>query len=115
VVLGACASSDLVSPAPSKQSATSAASAKASPAERPTELTPKARELLDRLAPNLSRSSRGLHWVAVHGGVRSMDLQGRFAHATLAVRGADGVVRSVCVESADGAEAAARRAEGLSR
>ena len=101
VVLCACAASD--------------SSAKPSPAGHPTELSPQARELLDRLAPSLSRSSQGLHWVAGRGGVRSMDLQGRFAHATLAVRGSDGVVRSVCVESTDGAEAAARRAEGLAR
>jgi hypothetical protein len=76
--------------------------------------TPRAEvgELLRRLEPALSRSSAGLEWVDVGGGVRSMDLRGRFQHAMIAVRGADGVVRSTCVDGLDAAEAVLHRAQG---
>jgi hypothetical protein len=55
-------------------------------------------ELLERLAPALSRSSAGLSWQSAGGRVRSMNLQGRYAHAVIAVRGSDGVVRQRCVD-----------------
>jgi hypothetical protein len=63
-------------------------------------------ELLDRLAPTLSRSTEGLTWVNAGGGVRSLDLRGRFRHAMIAVRGQDGVVRSTCADSLSAVEAA---------
>jgi hypothetical protein len=61
-------------------------------------------ELLQRLAPVLSHSSEGLSWRDRGNGVRRLDLQGRFGHAMIAVRGEDGVVRSSCVEDLAGAE-----------
>jgi hypothetical protein len=60
--------------------------------------------LLQRLAPTLSRSSEGLSWRDRGNGVRSLNLQGRFGHAMIAVRGQDGVVRSTCVEDLAGAQ-----------
>jgi hypothetical protein len=63
-------------------------------------------ELLDRLAPTLSRSTEGLTWRDAGGGVRSLDLRGRFQHAMIAVRGDDGVIRSTCVDRLSAAQAA---------
>ncbi|MFI5308904.1 MAG: post-PEP-CTERM-1 domain-containing protein [Polyangiales bacterium] len=107
--VGACSTSDVGPSEPTPPPST-----RPEPkAPQPTELSPSAQELLDRIAPGLSRSSEGLRFVRSASGVRSMDLHGRFAHATLAVRGPDGAVRSVCVETREAAEATLRSAEGL--
>jgi len=63
-------------------------------------------ELVERLSPRLSRSLEGLHVQTHPDGRRSVDFEGRFQHAAVGRLDEDGVVRSVCVDSAEGLEAA---------
>ena len=62
-------------------------------------------ELVERLGPRLSRSSEGLHVEEHADGRGTLDLRGRYQHAVVVSRGADGRVRSECVSHP---EAAAR-------
>ena len=50
------------------------------------------------LQRNLSRSSAGLHAETLSGGVRKVDLQGRFLHATVLEHRTGGTQRRVCVD-----------------
>jgi hypothetical protein len=57
-----------------------------------------ATQQMQTLQRNLSRSSAGLHAEALSGGVRKVDLQGRFLHATVLEHRTDGTQRRVCVD-----------------
>ncbi len=71
--------------------------------------TPSAREVVEReqalkrfsesLAPRLSRSREGLTSHRTAAGSRRIPLDGRFRSAHVAVRGADGTVKTHCVSS----------------
>jgi hypothetical protein len=117
MALGACASGRDADATAAQRPAHPAAPAvhPAAPAARATPGAAQASraataELLQRLAPALSRNSAGLQWVDAGGGVRSLDLAGRFQHAALAVRGKDGIVRTTCVDRLQAAEAVLREA-----
>jgi hypothetical protein len=65
-------------------------------------------ELLERLAPHLSRAGEGIVPVELPGGGVSYPITAGFRHAMLAVQSADGSTEYVCVDSIDGAERALR-------
>jgi hypothetical protein len=53
---------------------------------------------LQVLQRNLSRSSAGLRAQSMAGGIRKIDLEGRFLHATVLEHRDDGAARRVCVD-----------------
>lgn len=69
----------------------------------PTDGCPRApiseKQWADSLAPRLSRSTQGLSFKRRADGITTVDLQGRFGHATIAQQKADGTVRYGCVNS----------------
>jgi hypothetical protein len=92
-------------------SAQPAASEPSEPVNTPealSESTPLPRvsndELLQRLAPRLSKSQDGLVWRKRKDGGYGVRLEGRFSHATLAQRGPDGRITTTCVDDVRQAE-----------
>jgi hypothetical protein len=84
----------------------SASSAPASSASSPSTVSSasstragdNAREQVRALQQSLSRSSEGLHIQQLPGGIRKIDLQGRFNHATVIDRRDPEAPKQVCID-----------------
>jgi hypothetical protein len=78
---------------PDDRTPAAAVSGEAAPAPHPA-MAAK----LQVLQHNLSRSSAGLRVQPMGQGIRKVDLEGRFLHATVLEHRADGAPRRVCVD-----------------
>lgn len=81
-----------------RQSHTAAESGSASLAPESSSNPVMTSPQMQTLQRNLSRSSAGLHEEPLSNGVRKVDLQGRFLHATVLEHRTSGVQRRVCVD-----------------